>query len=104
MCVDESDAAMNATQPAPAPLKRPKLAQWLWERDLDFRTAAGRLGRSREWVRLICLPFDDPRRRIPDQDDMARIHALTEGEVGATDFYPQHLQSSAIGAANDGRL
>ncbi len=78
---------MNATPPAPLPLNRPKLARWLWERDLDNSQAADCLGRTREWVRLVCLPFDDPRRRIPQREDMDRIFAFTNGEVTPADFY-----------------
>lgn len=86
---------MTTARPAPAPLNRPKLARFLWERDLDFRAAADHLGRSREWVRLVCLPFDDRRRRIPDREDMERIHDWTKGEVTPADFYPERLTAQA---------
>ncbi|HEX7887290.1 MAG TPA: hypothetical protein VF474_15035 [Phenylobacterium sp.] len=82
---------MNALRTAPAPLNRPKLARFLWDRDLGYAAAGEHLGRSGEWVRLVCLPFDDPRRRIPDADDMARIHAWTLGEVTPADFYRPEL-------------
>jgi hypothetical protein len=83
---------MNVPTRAPAPLQRPKFAQFLWERNLNNEDAAQALGRTREWVRLISLPFDDPRRRIPSEDDIRLIVAWTEGQVTASDFYPPDLR------------
>jgi hypothetical protein len=85
---------------APAPLNRPAFAHYLWERDVDFREAAEALGRSREWVRLVCLPFNDPRRRIPNCDDMAVIHAWTGGEIGPPSFYPPSLNQRSVAGAD----
>ena len=79
----------------PSPLLRPKLARYLWDRDVDLRAAGEALGRSREWVRLACLPFEDPRRRIPDAAFMERIHAWTRGEITPSDFYPPHIRGDA---------
>lgn len=87
---------MSLPTPPPAPLRRPKLAQFLFERDLSFAAAGEQLGRTREWVRLICLPFDDPRRRVPDLDDMERIVAWTGGEVTPADFYPPELNGARV--------
>lgn len=84
--------ASNGTGSVPSPLIRPRLAKFLWERDISFREAGKALDRTGEWVRLICLPFDDPRRRIPDLQDMERIFAWTGGEVTAGDFYPASLR------------
>lgn len=77
--------------PLPSPLERPKLATFLFERDISPGEASRALGRTREWLRLICLPFNDPRRRIPDEADLAKIHAWTKGEITPADFYPPHL-------------
>jgi hypothetical protein len=94
---------MNAIPTPPAPLNRPKLARYLWDRDLTFQAAGAALGRTKEWVRLVCLPFDDVRRRIPDQADMAKIHAWTQGEVMPADFYPPHLNVGSDDAAEEVR-
>lgn len=80
---------------APAPLNLPKIAHFIFERGLTMRAAAEQLGRSRQWVQLICLPFDDPRRRIPDVEDMERIHAWSGGELTPADFYPPALSGKS---------
>lgn len=73
----------------PPPRHRPRLAALLFEACVDFRAAAEGLRCSRETVRLICLPFDDPRRRVPNRALMARIVEWTRGEAQPADFYPQ---------------
>jgi len=78
----------------PAPLVRPKFAQFLFDRGLNYREAGERLGRTREWARLVCLPFDDPRRRIPDAEDIRLIVTWTGGVVTPADFYPPELSQS----------
>lgn len=82
---------MLQTNPLPAPLERPKLATFLFERDITTAAAAAALGRTREWLRLILLPFNDPRRRIPDAQDLEKIHVWTKGAITPSDFYPAHL-------------
>lgn len=89
---------MSAIPRVPEPLKRPKLAKFLWDRDVKFAAAGEALGRTGEWVRLICLPFDDPRRRVPDAKDLERIHTWTNGEITPADFYPPHLNQPAASA------
>jgi len=89
------------TAPLPAPLERPKLATFLWERDISSIEAARALGRTREWLRLILLPFSDSRRRIPDSADLEKIHIWTKGEIRPADFYPLHL-NLAIEASDGG--
>lgn len=84
---------MSALPTAPAPLNRPKIALFIWQRGLDYHGFGKAVGRTREWARLVCLPFDDPRRRIPDEADLARIYAWTKGEVSPADFYPPALQA-----------
>lgn len=86
---------MKPVAVAPAPLSRPKLATYLFERDITFRAAGEALGQSQEWVRLVCLPFDDPRRRVPHKDVMERIVAWTQGAVVPADFYPAHLNQGS---------
>jgi hypothetical protein len=75
------------------------LARFLFDRDISYEAAGRSLQRSREWVRSICLPFCDPRRRIPDVEDMRRIRDWTGGEVIAPDFYPPDLAPAAGGGA-----
>lgn len=82
---------MDEITSAPARLDRPKLARFLFERDIAYEAAGRALSRSREWVRFVCLPFSDPRRRVPDKKSMERIVAWTDGEVTPADFYPPEL-------------
>lgn len=72
---------------APPPSNRPKFWRYYRERDLSAEQVAKVFGRSREWVRLITLPFEDPARRIPDQEDLEAIRAWTLGEIGPEDWY-----------------
>ena len=83
----------------PKPLNRPKLAEYLWRRDIAGPAAAAALGRTRQWLALVLLPFDDPRRRVPDLGDLERIHEWTEGEITPADFYPPELQARPAPAA-----
>jgi len=72
----------------PSPIKRPKLALFLWERGLRFRDVEAPLGRSYEHIRQVCLPFSDPGRKMPDEALLARIEAFTHGQVTKGDFDP----------------
>lgn len=83
------DAALAAPPPAPKALRRPAWAKWLWERNIQTRPAGEAIGKSHEWVRLSCLPFDDPRRAVPDEATAARIEAYTQGAVPPESFSPQ---------------
>lgn len=80
---------------APPPINRPKLARYIWERSLKLATVGDELDCSYEQVRLICLPFDDPKRRVPTSELLSRIVEWTEGQVTAADFYPAHLNGHA---------
>lgn len=84
---------------APKALVRPSLAKFIWERGLDYRAAGEALGRTGEWVRLVCLPFDDPRRRVPETEDMRRIFEWSAGQIAPSDFYPEELRSPLGGGA-----
>lgn len=80
---------------------RPAFAQWRYERNLTTRETARLLEEiaarhglqgfscSQEWVRLICLPFGDAKRRVPQGDHLSAIAVLTEGDIGESDFYPE---------------
>lgn len=83
------------TLQAPPPANRPKFWRYVRERDLGLAEVAKVFDRSSEWVRLICLPFDDPKRRTPDEADIRAIHEWTGGEVGAGDWYPPDLAARA---------
>lgn len=72
---------------APAPVLRPKLATWLFERGIKPAVAARTLGVGREQARRYCLPFGDPLRAIPRQDVIQRVVDWTRGEVTPADFY-----------------
>ncbi len=71
----------------PPPLVRPQFATALFEAGLDYQQAAVALQSSRETIRLICLPFNDPRRRVPNRKLMQRIVDWTEGKIRPADFY-----------------
>jgi hypothetical protein len=54
---------------------------------------------SIETVRLIRLPFSDPRRRVPWRDVLELIHDLhRRNAVVGGHFYPPHLRGEARGA------
>lgn len=84
---------------APDPRPRPKLAHWRFERGLSLIGTAGLIVKaaselglevscSDETVRLICLPFEDPRRRVPRGGILQAIEKMTAGQIGEPDFYP----------------
>lgn len=77
-----------STIPIPDPRPSPAFDAWLRARRLDFAWAAGQLGCSREYVRLICLPFDDASRRDPSGRMVRAIIRLTGGAVRAEDWHP----------------
>jgi hypothetical protein len=71
----------------PPQCPRPRFALLLFLSDVDYQQAAQALESSRETIRLICLPFSDPRRRVPNRRLMSRIIEWTRGEVHPADFY-----------------
>lgn len=79
-------------QDIPDAIVRPRLALWLWERDLDYRAAGTLFGCSHTQVVIICRPFGDPERRRPKDDLLARIVEVTAGEIGSPDFDPPVLR------------
>lgn len=72
----------------PEPIGRPPLALFLWERGIQYRPAGLAIGKSHEYVRLICLPFDDPRRIRPDAETAATIETWSGGAVPPASFDP----------------
>ncbi len=78
-----------AAPEAPPPVRpRPRLARFMFERDVRAPLAAKALGISEQHVHNITRAFDDPRRKTPSAELMMRIAAWTGGEVGPADFYP----------------
>lgn len=75
----------------PQPLAKPKLAQWMFDRNIRPKQAATRLGVSDKQVRRYLLPFGDPNRQIPSEGIIAEVVDWTDGEIGAADFYPPEL-------------
>lgn len=71
----------------PAEIGRNKFDEWCWRRGIELKPTAEALGCSIETVRLIRLPFTDPRRRVPAEDLMQRIYEYTRGAVVPADFY-----------------
>lgn len=76
---------------APAPIQKPKLAHWMFERNISNIDAAAHLGCSRQTILNITQPFGSPTRTVPHEALLARIVRWTQGEVTAADFYPPHL-------------
>lgn len=83
----------------PPPRRRPKLAQWRYDRGLTLRATARLIeaaaehlalavSASHEKVRTLCLPFDDEERSLPDAALALVIEVMTEGEVAAHDWPP----------------
>lgn len=77
----------------PTPRPRPAFALWRYERNLTLRATADLLEQSagfricsHETVRVICLPFGDPGRMVPDSALQDAIEALTEAKVRGQDW------------------
>lgn len=70
------------------PHPRPAFHAWLDLHRKDYAWAAEQLGRSREYVRLMCLPFDDPQRRDPSGRVVRNVVRLTGGAVRPDDWHP----------------
>lgn len=77
-----------STPPIPDPRPSPAFEAWLKARRLDYAWAAEQLGISREYARLICLPFDEANRRDPSGRLVRAIIRLTGGAVRAEDWHP----------------
>lgn len=83
----------------PEPLQRNGFDRWLWERNIDNIEAGRRLSRHPVTIGRYRLPFGDPKRRIPEQEVLDKIHAWSGGEVTIADFYPPHLSRRIAAAA-----
>lgn len=71
------------------PIKpKPRLAQWLFDRDMSVRDGARYFDTTPETLRRAVLAFDDPQMRPPYSALMRRIIALTDGAITPDDFYP----------------
>lgn len=81
--------------PPPAPIPRPKLARWLFDRGLSTADAAAALGCSEQTIRNISAPFSAATRTRPRDALIERIVEWTNGDVTAGDFYPPHLAETS---------
>ena len=100
MVIRRSQTQTKTTAPEPA--VRPLFWRFCRDRDLSMTEVAKIFGRSRGWAYLICLPFNDLRRRVPDPEDIAAIHDWSGGTIGPAHWYPPELTvvaSSSEGAA-----
>jgi hypothetical protein len=75
----------------------PKLHLWCIAEGMNDTAAAEHFGVSRQIVRLWRMPFDDPRRVRPRDDDliervMVRTKSGRLGAVCAADWFPPHLR------------
>lgn len=86
---------MSDQPSAPEPENRPKFWRYIRERGLSKFAVGQVFGYSDEWVRLICLPFEDAKRRTPSPADIERIFLWTSGAVGPADWYPPRLSVPA---------
>ena len=88
---------MTEKQPplAPKPAARPKLWRYYRERGLTSVEVGRVFGRSREWVRQVCLPFDDAKRVIPNEADIRTAYNWSSGEITPADWYPPELSPPA---------
>lgn len=76
----------------PSPIARPKLASWLFDRNISTAAAAEALGCSEQTVLNMAKPFGDAGRTVPREALLEKIVTWTAGEVTAVDFYPPHLR------------
>lgn len=79
---------MAPLPPFPDPIARPKWAFVLWERGLGLDEVAPILGRSREYVRQLGLPWNHRKRVVPTPEEADLIEAWTGGAVTRADFEP----------------
>lgn len=84
---------MTAEQTAPDPECRPKLWAYYRERKLSAVAVGAVCGRTREWVRLITLPFSDPKRQMPSPEDIEILYDWSAGAIRPGDWYPPRLSA-----------
>lgn len=77
-----------STPSIPDPRPSPAFEAWLKARRLSYTWAAEQLGCSPEYVRLLCLPFDEPKRRDASARVVRATIRLTGGAVRAEDWHP----------------
>jgi len=76
---------------------RPKLWRYYREQDFTVIEVARAFGRSREWVRRVCLPFGHPDRLTPSEKDVVAAYEWSRGEIGPADWYPPGLSANLSG-------
>lgn len=84
---------MTEEQTPPSASRRPKLWRYYRDRSLTAQQVGDAFGRTREWVRRVTLPFDDPRRQVPSPDDIARAFDWSGGEITPADWYAPELSA-----------
>lgn len=67
---------------------RPSLDRWLRDRCLTLEQGGRMFGCSKQMLGLICLPFDDPKRKPPGRKLLTTIVRVTDGAVRPGDFSP----------------
>lgn len=73
----------------------PKVHLWCVANGYSDSAAAKLFGVSRQIVRLWRLPFADPRRARPRDDDLIeRVMTCTHGEITAGDWFPPRLRGA----------
>jgi hypothetical protein len=81
------------------PLPRSRFDHWCWLRGVKLSEIGQAVGCRQERARRMRLPFGDPLRVVPSEQEMARIVSWTRGEITPADFYPPELTPSAEAAA-----
>ena len=82
--------ALANLPPLREPVARPKWAGFLAARGygIDDPDVQRVVGRSREYIRRIGLPWDHPKRITPTEDEQAVIAAWSLGAITAADWVP----------------
>lgn len=93
---------MNPSTAPSAVENRPKLWRFYRDRNLTQQQVAEARGRSREWVRRICLPFDDAGRIVPDLADVEWFFEWSGHEITAADWYPARLSPANVNSQPEG--
>lgn len=78
---------------------RPKMDRWLRDRGLGASDLGARWGITPQGASRYLLAFENERRIIPNEKQIADLLLWTCGEVGAADWYPAELAGGPLPAS-----
>lgn len=78
---------------------RPKLHGWLAARGHGPTYLARRWKITPQGASRYLLPFDNARRIVPNEAQIADVLDLTQGEIGAADWYRPELSRNPMPAS-----